>query len=88
MRGQNPIPWNPAFNNFETKRTQCINNAFHIFSLPAYFYFDIKIPNQKKKKKKKKNIYIYIYICVIFAFGYSSANYMCTHYILLDKGQK
>ena len=27
------------FNNFATKPTQCINNAFHISSLPAYFNF-------------------------------------------------
>ena len=36
----------PNFNNFATKRTQCINNAFHILSLPAYINFDIKVPNR------------------------------------------
>ena len=25
------------FNNFATKRTQCINNAFHNLSLPAFY---------------------------------------------------
>ena len=41
----------PNFNNFAIKRTQRINNPFHIMSLPAYFYFQTD-----KKKKKKKNL--------------------------------
>ena len=36
----------PNFNNFATKRTQCINNAFHNLSLPAYINFDTKVPNR------------------------------------------
>ena len=48
----------PNFHNFETKRTQCINNAFHILSLHAYFCFDIKIPNRKKKNKKTYALFL------------------------------
>ena len=45
------------FNNFAMQCTQCIDNAFHIWSFSADFYFDIKTHEKEK-------------ICVIFAFEY------------------